>query len=60
MKLVDLGIVGEGQRLKAEAKATRKTKSCKAHLKQVEVEQLFGEMEQELEEVLQRKKRTPA
>jgi hypothetical protein len=60
LKLVDLGIVGGGQRLRAEAKTMRKTKSRKAHLKQAEAEQLFGEMEQELEEVLQRKKRKPA
>jgi len=59
-KLMDLGIAGRGQLLGAEAKATRKIKSREAHIEQVEVEQLFGEMEQELEEVLQRKKRKPA
>ena len=57
---MDLGTAGGGQRLRAEATATRKTKSRKAHIEQVEAEQLFGEVEQELEAVQQRKKREPA
>ena len=46
--------------MRAEAKATTRTKGRKAHIEQVEVEQLFGEMEQVLEEALKRKKRKPA